>query len=161
MQNKLRFIFISEMRPILDEVKVTKSFRNMNVFPQKFYGGWFLIETKQFKSNNHSLKFYTRGERGRNPVGGRGNILRRTCEYLAAAAKRHKALGFWRCFISKKRWPYKMQRYKKIRRNARKTRIILAPTDSFYFSEQLVSIAFVFKISPQHGVAADVELDYG
>ena len=106
MQNKLRFIFISEMRPILDEVKVTKSFRNMNVFPQKFYGGWFLIETKQFKSNNHSLKFYTRGERGRNPVvtgsetrvcrerdgmllicPARGKLLRRAGQYLVTSVR--------------------------------------------------------------------------
>ena len=31
-----------------------------------------------------------------NCCGGRGNILRRTCKCLAAAAKRLKPLGFWR-----------------------------------------------------------------
>ena len=31
-----------------------------------------------------------------NSCGGRGKFLRRTCEYLAAAAKRLKPLDFWR-----------------------------------------------------------------
>ena len=60
-----------------------------------------------------------------NCCGGRGNILWRACEFLAAAAKRHKTFGFWRCFILKKYRPYRMQRYKKKRRNARKLSIIL------------------------------------
>jgi hypothetical protein len=98
-----------------------------------------------FECEISSLKFYTRGKRGKSPreqgfrrdvtgserqgnqfappvancCGGRGNILWRACEFLAAAAKRHKTFGFWRCFILKKYRPYRMQRYKKKRRNAR------------------------------------------
>ena len=52
-----------------------------------------------------------------NSCGGRGKFLRRTCECLAAVAKRLGFLGFWRWITRRSNCTNLLQRYKKNRKN--------------------------------------------